>query len=117
MKYIKTFENLTPQEKLLNSVTSYFEEMQPVSEEDGFVNCEYTEFFSESVVSIYFYFNINNTSEDSFQKFYNFLEKNKLKIYKESLKDNDLYEIIIDISEYKIKKYAELYNQIKRYNV
>jgi len=41
MKYIKTYENYYDVDSLLNSTCLYFDEVTPISKEEGFLNCLY----------------------------------------------------------------------------
>ena len=119
MKYIKKFEksdfDLSTREELLTSVCFYFENIIPITEEEGFVECLWDD--SDGLNKEYFTFHFSIwTDEDIYEKFENFLKRSKLKIKNERITKVDV-QINVKIPEYKIKKYANLYGIIKKYNL
>lgn len=116
MKHLKTYENsteVTDRDLLLSDVALYLEERQPVSTEDGFIECE---FDSDELFCFIFSF---WTSEESYDSFYAFLKENKMKVKKEYSCGNrsEKYEIQVKVPEKKIKEFASLYSSSKKYNL
>lgn len=117
MKYIELFEDYDSDEteRKLDYATIYLETIQPISNNDGFLNCEYSK--NVKGISVSFYFK-KWISEEKLDIFYKFLDDNKLKIHNEI--DVNLIEIVVKLSEYKIKKYSKLYKidqTVKNYNL
>ena len=102
---------ISARDRKLNSATLYLEEIQPVSWEEGFIEC----YWEDDPVIITFCFNLN-TTEESYEKFDNFLKDNRLEIYKDSCHPY-LYTVEVKLSEYKVKKFADLYDNMKKYNL
>ena len=114
MKHIKTYENTNwkgDRDEVLSYVALYLEEQQPVKSEDGFIECVYD---SDELFCFSFYI---GTDDKYFDDFYNFLKNNKLKIYREIPYGKDKWEIQVKLSEKKIKEFAEIYNNSKKYNL
>jgi hypothetical protein len=113
----KIFEEyeMTSREKLLSYATLYIEESLGITKEKGFREAEYTEHSWSKFVTINLYFN-NWTEEKDYESVYKFIKNNKLEILRE-LVMTDIFEIDIKISEYKIKKFAELYTAMIKYNL
>jgi hypothetical protein len=118
MKHIKIYESRYQKDSPKRYATaSYLEEEQPISKINGFIECLYGENYEFS-----FYFNLW-TDEESFEDFYKFLDDNELEIKEEKVVTNGefgkikIYEITVKLSQYKINKYAKLYNDIKKYNL
>ena len=120
MKYLELFEDYysdTERTKMLNYTALYLETIQPISNNDGFVDCEYSENVKGVSISVSFYFK-KWISEEKLDIFYKFLDDNKLKIHNEI--DRNLIEIVVKLTEYKIKKYSKLYKidqTVKNYNL
>ena len=100
----------------LSLATQYLEDNQPVTKEEGFIECEYSiDYIGVIVEFIFKYW----TEEKDYEKFYDYLAKNKLSIYRES-STKEHYFIDIVVSEYKIKKYSnlqELKLKTDKYNI
>lgn len=120
----KLFEDksFTKRDRELSFATQYLEDNQPVSKENGFVECEYS-IDDDFGVLIEFTFRYW-TEEEDYEKIYNYLLKNKLNICRESSYNVDskgaFYTIAVVLSEYKIKKYAnlqELKMRADKYNI
>jgi hypothetical protein len=118
MKHLALYENyyatLNEDEKMASYTCLYLESIMPVSIHEGFIECRF-EFIDNNKLELAFYFRYM-TSEESFEKFYNFLEKEKLKIKREHSGPKEI-ETIVVISEYKMKKYSSLYENITKYNI
>ena len=114
MKHLTIFEKygMTIREKLLNDATLYIEAEQPISIEDGLSEVVYSEHDDGVYMSFYYK---TWVEEDLLDKVYKFLQDNKLKIISEEW-HSDIFEIIIKLSENKIKEYAMLYTANK-YNL
>jgi len=114
MIYIKLFEDyyseLSERRKKIYYSALYLENEQPITKEEGFIECEYGE---SDIISFYFRY---DTSEDSFIKFENFLEDNKLQIFSDT-QGKSSYEIRVKLSDYKLNKYSEIYKNITKYNL
>jgi len=115
---IKIFENYIiskEREDILTSVCLYFEDIIPITKEEGFSECLfddnnglYKEYFT-------FYF-FDFTEEEIYDRFYNFLKSLKLKVKNEKLHMGSS-QIDVKVPEYKIKKYAYLFDMTKKYNL
>ena len=120
MKHIKTFETIdlsgcSPREELLTLVCFYFEEIIPITEEEGFIECLYDD--SDGLDKEYFTFHLKLwTDEDIYEKFENFLKGLKAKIKNERRTSVD-YQYDVKISNAKIKEYANLYKNMDKYNI
>ena len=117
MRHIKKFENIDylERQKLLSSVCFYFESVISITEEEGFMECLFDD--SDGVNKEYFTFYFRPwTDEDVYEKFETFLKGLKIKIKKEKVFTQDV-QIDIKISETKIKEFAELYDNIQKYNL
>ena len=100
---------------VLDSIACYLE--YDVPEMEGFIEVLYDVPDDSSYVDFSFFFLVS-TPEESFEKFYNYLKMNRLKI------KNTLFfgrtEIIVNISKYKLKKLiapAKVYDDMKKYNL
>ena len=113
MKYIKKFES--NREQLLSDATSYIEEGIGVTTTDGLMSVYHSDNYWSKFVTIKLIFN-SWTKKENYHKVYKFLKYNNLEILRE-LMMTDIYEIDIKISEYKIKKFAILYNATNKYNL
>jgi hypothetical protein len=116
MRNLRLFEEyFTDRERLLSDATLYIEKNLGVTKEDGFIEATYVEHSWSKFVTINLYFN-NWADEEIYESVYKFLKDNKLTILRE-LCMSSIFEIDIKISEYKIKKFAELYNAMIKYNL
>lgn len=105
----------------LTSVAYYLEEIIHISKEEGFLEC----LFDDIVPPIKFCFYFENwTDEQIYNKFDQFIEDNNLDIYEESQSNYRKKNIEIKVNEIKvivprnkIIEYAELYDNIKKYNL
>lgn len=120
MKHIKTYKPKVKYQKdnpKRESAADYLEEEQPVSKDEGFITCVYGENYEFS-----FYFKLYTTDE-SFEEFYKFLRDNDLEISEEKVSKlseystTKVYDIVIKLSQYKINKYAKLFDDMKKYNL
>jgi hypothetical protein len=121
MRHIKEFEKMTDtdpeQDEIYSSATSYLEEDQPISNEDGFSYCLYSfSGYNGTAGTIVSYYFKDYLSEDKLEIFYKYLKKNRFKIESENFTWSKL-EINILLSYYRAKKFAELYDTIKKYNL
>ena len=125
MKYIELFEDhideLSSYEKKCHFATIYLEKIQPITEEDGFVECLYGDIDPNHLLLISFYYK-DWISEDSNEKICDFFDKNKLKIHGDVIyhQKHHLDEYIIKLSKYQLNKYSklgEIMNTSKKYNV
>ena len=113
-KYPEEFEGL---ENKLEMVESYFREIFPLANDKDFEELDYyilhnDDFSSIISAGIEFYFNsINN---DVINIFYNFLYNHKLEV-----KDIEISSkcYVVEMSYSQIKKYASLYDSVKKYNL
>ena len=128
MKYIKLFENETDEkkERLYSELCWYLEDIQPISDEDGFKECLYDD---GEAFELSFYFK-PATDEEEYEKFYNFLEEHGLDIFDEEMRKaynehnktyyTTVYEIIVRPNEEQLKKLlddSEMWNTVKKYNL
>ena len=106
MKYIKIYESSVDwrakREKLLNKVSYYFEDTIPISKEEGFIECLYSD-AKKAPVEFYFVF---KSYFDDFEILEKYLKKMRIKITNE-IHDKYKSEYEINLSENKIKKLAE----------
>lgn len=127
----KEYVNLT----MKQNATLYLEEIIPISNDDGFITCQYDDDDnSDKFILISFYFN-QNTKENIFRKFEKFLNANDLKIF-DINKNYHLrwsssrllfsgrfspLEIVIEnrvkLYKDKIEEYSDLYINIKNFNL
>ena len=87
MKYLRTYENKEEKEQIYSNVAWYLEEIQPVSQKNGFIECLFD--YEAGPHEFSFYFK-DWTDEEEYEKFYTFLEEKGLKIY-----DEKSYKMII----------------------
>jgi hypothetical protein len=123
-KYIKKYEEidysgLSKRATELTNATLYLEENQPITKEEGFIECLYEEHEKFAVINFYFNESIENKI---LGRFFNFLDNNKLNIlqkksYYEGYYQTQVLNFIVKISNYKIKKYADLYSTMIKYNL
>ena len=87
----------------------YLEKIQPISEEDGFVECLYGDVDPNHSLLISFYYK-DWISEDSNEKIFDFFDKNKLKMHGDFSynQKHHTYEYIIKLSKYQLNKYSKL---------
>ena len=111
MKYIKIYERINSYD-ILDSVAYYLEEIIPVSKDEGFKECEY----DDSKPPIFSFYFKDWTDEETYDKFYKFLENNGLTIYDEKVSKYEI-EIFVKIPRNKIIEYAEIYDTTKKYNL
>jgi len=129
MKYLKLFEGRKKRKKLddlFNDVALFLEEEQPVSKDDGFVEClfayDHDDLYTDYPLELSFYFK-DCTDEESYEKFYKFLKEYGLEIDQERMNNNDFsskYEIIIKPNKKQIKKLledGEMWSNANKYNV
>lgn len=119
MKHLRVFEEIDYSHKygdIANSTALYFEDILEPLKEDGFIECLYSE--PERYNTLFtFYFELF-TDEEVYDKFYNFLKEYKLEVdYEKVTVDNRKYEINIYVSTYKLKKFANFYDSINKYNL
>jgi D-mannonate dehydratase len=114
MKHIKTFENLDyiERENILSSVCLYFENIIPISEEEGFIECLFDNDDGEYFTFYFHYW----TDEDVDDRFKKFIRNLGLKIKEEKVTMQNV-QIDVKVSNAKIKEYANLYNNITKYNI
>jgi len=136
MKYLKTIQELnesksTDEEevdfemeisKKLDSVACYFEEDQPISKEDGFVECFFLydynsedNFSNEIPVGICFYFK-DYIDEEKLEIFYEYLKSKNLEV-KENNFGSDSIEFTVEVPIDLVNEYAEIYDATKKYNL
>lgn len=101
----KLFEDtsFTKRDNELSLATQFLEDNQPVSKENGFIECQYS-IDDDMIVEFIFRWWV---SDDDYEEFYKYLSYNRLLIYRET-STKEYYHIAIKLSEYKIKKYANL---------
>jgi len=118
MKHIKVFESIELT-KLFSNIALYLEEIQPVNQKDGFIECLYDD---SDPFELSFYFK-DWTDEEEFEKFYKFLEDNDLKIYNErtnKVNDSSTHEIIVKPNRRqlrKLKEEAKMWDNVNKYNL
>ena len=119
MKHLRLFEDIDYSQKYSDQADStalYFEDILETLKDDGFIECLYSEPEKNNTL-FSFYFEIF-TDEEVYDKFFNFLKEHKLKVYNERVTvDKKKYEINVNISHYKTKKFADLYDSINKYNL
>ena len=117
MKHIKAFEEIdlsgaeTLRERKSSLVALYLEEIIPVTEEDGFIECLYDD--TPNIFSFYFH---NWTDDENYNKFYKFLKDNRLKI-KNERPSGDMWELNVIISDYKMNVYSQFMEDKEKYNI
>jgi len=119
MKHIQIYEDYSGAFDFQDKCTSaalYLEEMLNISNDDGFEECLFGE--SEKNKTIFtFYFQLF-TEEETYDKFYDFLKKYKLKVSSEYVNNyKTFYEINVYLSKYQVNKFADLYDTTKKYNL
>lgn len=135
MKYIKNFENieelsdeeLTKYEDKLSTIAIYLEDVLDMSEEDdGYIDCLWSDVFSESKGVIEFEFDFyadfdpDDDKIDNFMSKYDKKYKVDYKIYDENYNKTShiLYTIKIKVKDIdKLYNQAIIYNQAKKYNL
>lgn len=133
MKYLKTFENiLTTEEKvnLLDNTCYYLEDI--MSKIEGFEDCVWsaTNWIDDNInnkdIELTFSFNTNNTEDDEFEIFDEFLRNNRLdNETKERYYDSNhnsiftkrMVDISIKISVEKTIELGKLYNDTNKFNL
>ena len=138
MKYIKKFENnkillKKNQEKFeekLNQIAIYLEDKLGMSEDEGFVECLWSEYNYEDKGVVYFEFDFISIMtwdlddfDEKMDKFLSQYDKNYKQEYKNYNSNNrteghDIYTIKLNDSDIKkLYKEFEIYNDAKKYNL
>lgn len=116
MKYIKTFENIVEDSKIVKSFASYvIDNSNLKSYEDGFTNYSIQDYKNYSdYYTYYFRFELElfGDHKKGTQKLITFLKSINAKSIKEKLKKNDI-EISFDIK----REDAKLYTSTTKYNI
>lgn len=128
MKYIKTFEYHPiypkwavdyweskiedfPNIKITKDSFHYINSILPFTKKDGYINSSYY------ATSLFIDFK-DNTEKDILEKFKNFIKNNKLRIIStEYFKKTNTISYQITTSYSNFKNMAELYNNMKKYNL
>lgn len=106
------YQNLT----MKQNATLYLEQIIPISNDDGFITCEYDDDDnSDKFILISFYFN-QNTKENIFRKFKKFLNVNDLKIF-DKVYSISCFAARVRLYKDKIEEYSDLYTNIKNFNL
>lgn len=110
---------MTSLEQKLTNIAYYFEGIQPLSEDDGFNECLYSEVMKfDNYVNFTFYLD-DYVSDKNYELFIEFLENNGFINSKIKYSFNQI-EITIEIDIKKINTLsnkAELYLKTKKYNL
>lgn len=109
---------MTILEKKLTNIAYYFEDIQPISETDGFKECLYSEPDNDLSYVVYSFYLYLDISDENYELFIEFLEnsgfQNSKIIY------SSMIEIIINIDKNKINDLsnkADQYLKSKKYNL
>ena len=112
----KFLEHIQKRDDILVNVSNYLEYLQPISKENGFIQCLY---HSEDNSNLFFFQFDSDIEEDYIEKFFDFLDKNKIKYITSFLDSYDSFverkvdEYTVELTDYQIKKYTDL----KKYNL
>jgi hypothetical protein len=104
------------EEDLTNAAIG-LESIQPISETDGFIECLYSDpdFITiKGFIEFSFYIH-DYINDEKYELFFDFLEKEKINDSKVIFANNKI-EILINIPDKNIKKYA-IIGKAKKYNI